>query len=93
MRNDKYMVNGISPCMYRETRVTTSNQTQVPAELRAKHKLEAGDVVIWEEEDDGSLRVTFRKRRTLKDIEGLLDGADLPDAVTAKKNAQMGRYT
>lgn len=45
-----------------ETRVTTSDQTQVPAALRAHHGLAAGDIVVWEEEAGGALRVTFRKR-------------------------------
>ena len=76
--------------MYRETRVTTSNQTQVPAELRAKHKLEPGDVVVWEEEDDGTLRVRFRRRRALADLAGSADGLPFKDSVAAKKWAQTG---
>lgn len=48
--------------MRRETRVTTCCQTQVPADLRAHHQLEPGDVVVWEQGPEGALRVSFRKR-------------------------------
>lgn len=78
------------PSMYRETRVTASNQTQVPAELRTKHKLGPGDVVVWEEAPDGTLTVRFRRRYSLTDITGLVRGGPRSDAVDLKKRAQRG---
>ena len=71
-----------------ETKVTDSNQTQVPAQVRSKHQVGPGDLVVWEETPDGELRVRFRRRHTLRDMAGLARGAAKGDAVQAKRRAQ-----
>lgn len=73
-----------------ETKVTDANQTQVPAELRHKHGVEPGDIVVWEETPDGEVRVRFRKRRSIWDLVGKAPGAGGGDAVETKKRAQRG---
>lgn len=73
-----------------ETKVTEANQTQVPAALRAKHNVGPGDLVVWEEMPDGSVRVRFRRRHTLQDLVGFARGAS-GDAVDTKRRAQRRR--
>lgn len=73
-----------------ETKVTDSNQTQVPAPVRARHGVRPGDVVVWEETETGEIRVRFRRRKRLEDLVGIAPGAALGDAVAAKKRAQRG---
>jgi bifunctional DNA-binding transcriptional regulator/antitoxin component of YhaV-PrlF toxin-antitoxin module len=74
--------------MCAETKVTDANQTQVPAEFRTKYGVGPGDVIVWEETDDGELRVRFRHRHKLEDIVGLVQGSQGGDAVRDKKRAQ-----
>ncbi len=76
--------------MSTSTKVTDANQTQVPAELRHKFGIEPGDLVVWEETEDGEVRVRFRRKKTLWDIVGIAPGAGGGDAVEAKKRAQRG---
>lgn len=82
--------------MCAESKVTEANQTQVPAEIRARHGVSPGDVVVWEETAEGELRVRFRKRHKIEDLAGLVGehrprrGARKFDAVKDKKRAQRG---
>ncbi|MFA5860807.1 MAG: AbrB/MazE/SpoVT family DNA-binding domain-containing protein [Candidatus Thermoplasmatota archaeon] len=71
-----------------ETKVTDANQTQVPAEIRTKHKVGPGDIVIWDEHPDGSLTVHFRRRHTLRDMVGFAKSATKGNSVEAKRRAQ-----
>lgn len=88
MVKGKYMVNTILHCMATETKVTDSNQTQVPASLRAKHNVAPGDLVVWEENESGEIRVRFRSRQKLRDLVGIAPGAARGDSVAAKRRAQ-----
>lgn len=76
--------------MASSTKVTDANQTQVPADLRHRFGVEPGDIVVWEADEDGEVRVRFRKKRTLWDLEGIAPGSGVGDAVEAKKRAQRG---
>ncbi|HLE46699.1 MAG TPA: hypothetical protein VI818_00250 [Candidatus Thermoplasmatota archaeon] len=76
--------------MPRETTITRANQTQVPASIRARHRVQAGDRVIWEESESGDVQVRFRRRATLRDLVGLAPGAARGDSVAAKRRAQRG---
>jgi bifunctional DNA-binding transcriptional regulator/antitoxin component of YhaV-PrlF toxin-antitoxin module len=74
--------------------VTEANQTQVPAEIRARFGVSPGDVLVWEETPGGELRVRFRRKHRLQDLVGLA-GKYPPrssehdfDAVRDKKRAQ-----
>ncbi len=71
-----------------ETKVTDANQTQVPAELRAKFGVGPGDVLVWEETAAGEVRVRFRRRHKLPDLVGAFHGGGRTDAVQDKKRAQ-----
>lgn len=73
-----------------ESKVTDANQTQVPAEIRARFGVAPGDVVVWEETPEGDLRVRFRKRYRLEDLTGLAKGGRGGDAVADKRRAQRG---
>jgi AbrB family looped-hinge helix DNA binding protein len=71
-----------------ETKVTEANQTQVPAELRARFGVGPGDLLVWEETADGEVRVRFRHRHELKDLVGLVARGRGGDSVRDKKRAQ-----
>jgi len=71
----------------RETVITAANQTQVPADLRAKYRLGPGDVVVWEEEAGGVV-VRFRPRHRPEDLVGAFGGGRGGNAVADKKRAQ-----
>ena len=94
MQNLHHNVNAIPQCMPVETRLTEANQTQVPAQFRARFGLGPGDVVVWEEVD-GEIHIRFRKRYRLEDLVGAFEshpktGELRPDAVADKKRAQRG---
>lgn len=72
-----------------ETVITAANQTQVPADLRARFKLGPGDLVVWEEAKDGAV-VRFRRRYRLDDLVGAFKGGPGGDAVADKKRVQRG---
>ena len=73
--------------MLSETKVSSKYQTVVPSKVRRQYDVEPGDILEWEETDGGVL-VKFRKRRTLKDITGIIS---VPaDAVKLKKKIQRG---
>ncbi|NJD78299.1 MAG: AbrB/MazE/SpoVT family DNA-binding domain-containing protein [Candidatus Methanoperedens sp.] len=73
--------------MLSETVISKGYQTVVPAKIRKAHKIIPGDVLEWIDTEKGII-VQPRKKRTLKDIIGLVkaDG----DAVESKKQAQKG---
>ena len=71
-----------------ETKVTEANQTQVPAGIRSRHHVGPGDLVVWEEMPDGTVRVRFRRKHTLRDLVGLAKGAARGNSVEAKRRAQ-----
>jgi AbrB family looped-hinge helix DNA binding protein len=73
--------------MLSETKVSSKYQTVVPSKIRKQYDVEPGDILEWEETDEGVL-VTFRKRRTLKDIIGIISVPS--DAVELKKKIQRG---
>lgn len=73
--------------MLSETKVSSKYQTVVPSKVRKQYDVEPGDILEWEEADEGVL-VKFRKRRTLKDIIGIISVPS--DAVELKKKIQRG---
>lgn len=54
-----------------KTKVYTKYQTTIPAELRKKYNIECDDIVEWEEKDNGEITVSFRKKLSFKDMEGV----------------------
>ncbi|KCZ70914.1 hypothetical protein ANME2D_02940 [Candidatus Methanoperedens nitroreducens] len=73
--------------MLNETVISKGYQTVVPAKIRKNYKIMPGDILEWIETEKGIL-VQVRKRRTLKDIIGLVKAEG--DAVESKKSIQMG---
>lgn len=73
--------------MLSETVISKGYQTVVPAKIRKAHKIVPGDVLEWIDTEKGII-VHPRKKRTLKDIIGLVKGEG--DAVETKKRVQKG---
>ena len=73
--------------MLSETVISKGYQTVVPAKIRKAHKIVPGDVLEWIDSEKGII-VQPRKKRTLKDIIGLVKGEG--DAVESKKQVQKG---
>ncbi len=53
-----------------ETKVNKNNQTNIPIAYIKKFNIKPGDLMIWEENSDGKIIVSFRKRLTFKDLMG-----------------------
>jgi len=70
-----------------KTKISKGFQTVVPREIRKKLGLEPGDSLEWEEKGE-EVVVKPRKRKTLKDITGMISVGG--DAVVSKKKAQRG---
>lgn len=73
--------------MFNETVISKGYQTVVPAKIRKAHNILPGDVLEWVDSEKGII-VRPRKKRTLKDIIGLVKAEG--DAVESKKRAQKG---
>lgn len=73
--------------MLSETVISKGYQTVVPARIRKTHKIAPGDILEWVENEKGIL-VQVRKKRTLKDIIGIVKTKG--DAVESKKKIQKG---
>ena len=73
--------------MSSETKVSKGYQTVVPSEIRTAYDISPGDKLVWREED-GKITVRVRKKKSLKDIIGMINVGG--DAVESKKRAQRG---
>jgi len=73
--------------MFDETVISKGYQTVVPAKIRKAHNILPGDVLEWIDNEKGII-VQPRKKRTLKDIIGLVKAEG--DAVESKKRVQKG---
>ncbi len=73
--------------MLSETVISKGYQTVVPASIRKTYKIAPGDILEWVENEKGIL-VQVRKKRTLKDIIGIVKTEG--DAVESKKKIQKG---
>jgi len=73
--------------MTSETKISKGYQTVVPAKLRKSRGISPGDRLVWEEEK-GEIKIKVKKRKTLKDIAGMINVGG--DAVEWKKKAQRG---
>jgi bifunctional DNA-binding transcriptional regulator/antitoxin component of YhaV-PrlF toxin-antitoxin module len=73
--------------MIDETVISKGYQTVVPSKIRKAHDIVPGDILEWIDSEKGII-VHPRKKRTLKDIIGLVKAGG--DAVEAKKQVQKG---
>lgn len=56
-----------------ETIVYKTNQTTIPSFFRKKHNVSPNDIVEWNEEEDGTIIVNFRKKVKIDDACGFID--------------------
>ncbi len=69
-----------------DTKISKGFQTVVPSEIRKKFDVGPGDILVWKSTDDGVV-VRFRKKVTIEDVFGVIDGPKT-DAVDLKKKVQ-----
>jgi AbrB family looped-hinge helix DNA binding protein len=74
--------------MLYKTKISNGFQTVVPSEIRKKFDINPGDYLEWVLTDDEVI-LRFRKKVTLEDIFGMVDGPET-DAVELKKKVQRG---
>ncbi len=77
----------VKTIMLDETVISKGYQTVVPSKIRKAHDIVPGDVLEWIDSEKGII-VQPRKKRTLKDIIGLVKAEG--DAVESKKRVQKG---
>ncbi len=66
-----------------EAKVTSKGQITLPAKLRARLRLEAGDNVVFSETPDGGFRLGS-KRETMRSLKGIVrTGASMTSADVA----------
>ena len=53
-----------------ETKVYQKNQTTIPTIYSKKYNVEPEDIVEWQENEEGRLYVTFRKKVRISDMIG-----------------------
>lgn len=46
-----------------ETRINENNQVMIPTHYVKKYNLEEGDIIQWNEDEDGKISITFIKNR------------------------------
>ncbi|MCK5661205.1 MAG: AbrB/MazE/SpoVT family DNA-binding domain-containing protein [Methanosarcinales archaeon] len=73
--------------MLNETKISKGYQTVVPSKIRKAYGIMPGDILNWNDTEEGIL-VQPRKKRTLQDIIGLVKTEG--DAVESKKSVQKG---
>lgn len=71
-----------------ETKISKGFQTVVPSDVRKKFGINPGDIVEWQITKEGVI-ISFRKKVTIEDIFGMVDGPKT-DAVELKKKVQRG---
>lgn len=53
-----------------ETKVYQKNQITIPSIYRKKYNIKPNDIVEWDENENGEIVLTFRKKLSLKDLKG-----------------------
>ncbi|MEA4957641.1 hypothetical protein SDC9_21287 [bioreactor metagenome] len=72
------------------TKVYNNNQTSIPSKLRKRFNIEVNDIVEWIEDENGQIRVNFRKRSNLNDIVGIISSEKPIDSVKLQKKIDKG---
>ncbi|MBZ2167103.1 AbrB/MazE/SpoVT family DNA-binding domain-containing protein [Methanobacterium spitsbergense] len=75
--------------MVTETKISKGFQTVVPSKIRKMFKVGPGDIVEWKTDKNNRVEVFFRKKITINDVLGMIDGPKT-DAVEMKKRIQRG---
>lgn len=69
-----------------ETKVYKKNQTTIPAEIRKKFNIKPDDIVEWEENENGEIMVSFRKKISFKDAKGSANVKEKTNAVELERD-------
>jgi len=71
-----------------KTKISKGFQTVVSSDIRKKFGAGPGDILEWKPTEEGA-EVRFRKKVTIDDIFGIVDGPET-NAVDLKKKLQRG---
>ncbi|MBZ2167101.1 AbrB/MazE/SpoVT family DNA-binding domain-containing protein [Methanobacterium spitsbergense] len=75
--------------MVTETKISKGFQTVVPSKIRKMFNVDPGDIVEWKTDKNNRVEVFFRKKITINDVLGMIDGPKT-DSVEMKKRIQRG---
>ena len=73
--------------MLSKSKISNSNSTSIPAQIRHKFNISPGDILLWDIKND-KIILEHRKKITLNDIDGIISVGG--DAVKSKKKSQSG---
>ncbi len=68
-----------------ETKIYTNFQTSIPKEIRKRYGIDKNTVVKWFMDEKGEIRVKFREKRTIEDMEGIISLDHATNSVQLKK--------
>ena len=74
------------------TKVYARNQTTIPSEYRKKYNVQPNDIVEWEENENGELTITFRKKITFREMLGKGTIKETTNAVELEKELYEWDY-
>lgn len=72
------------------TKVFYNNQTAIPSEIREKFNVVPDDIVEWFEDENGEIKVNFRKKSKLNDIVSIVTSKKPIDSVKLQKRIEYG---
>ncbi|GAA5818635.1 MAG: AbrB/MazE/SpoVT family DNA-binding domain-containing protein [Methanobrevibacter sp. CfCl-M3] len=72
------------------TKVYDNLQTAIPSEIRKKFNVLPDDIVEWFTEENGEVKVKFRKKSKLFDIVGIVSSETPVDSVKIQKKLDHG---
>ena len=68
-----------------ETKIYTNFQTSIPKEIRKRYGIDKNTVVKWFMDEKGEIRVKFREKKTIEDMEGIINLDHATNSVQLKK--------
>lgn len=68
-----------------ETKIYTNFQTSIPKEIRKRYGIDKNTVVKWFMDEKGEIRVKFRGKKTIEDMEGIINLDHATNSVQLKK--------
>jgi antitoxin PrlF len=73
-----------------EAKVTSKGQITLPAKLRSRLRIEAGDNIVFSETPDGGFRIGA-KRESLRDLKGIVRSGPAVTSADVKKWVEEAR--
>lgn len=71
--------------IYTNSKINKNNQISIPSEIRKMFDVKADDIVEWRVDDDGEIKLKFRKKVTFDDVRGFIKLDYKTDAVELEK--------